>query len=102
MVSIPPPSPFGIAMVEWFLITKFSTLDQMEVFFSLSLAAVRFHSTHVNTHSRHKILQNQKEFNFCSFSDASSSSTIYHPLCVNWEKHRAAGKVSERKREKAR
>lgn len=33
MVSIPPPSPFGIAMVEWFLITKFSTLDQMEVFF---------------------------------------------------------------------
>lgn len=37
MVSIPPPSPFGIAMVEWFLITKFSTLDQMEAFFSLSL-----------------------------------------------------------------
>lgn len=69
---------------------EFPSLDQIEVSHLLlhphPQAMQKQHPTY-HRPLRHKILQIQKEFNFCSFLDASSSSTIYHPLWVNWEKH---------------
>lgn len=81
MVSL---SSSRIVTMKKFLITNSLRLIKQKFYLTLSYS----HQTPTFSHPlRHKTLQDQKEFNFCSFSDASSSSTIYHPLWVNWEKH---------------